>query len=429
MRKKSMIAVLTACALLAPLAGCKNKDAEETAADATQPPAQEQQARVYFGTLKAMSETKVIPNGKGQVKQCPYEVGDHVEKGALLYTLDDNGMTDTIATTKNSMQKAEISIRTARENLENLKVYAPASGILQNFSVKSGERVNASRIGEIADESKLVAKVPFNAAQKEKIAVGDIAKVMSADFMRTVNGKVTRIYDAKAESIGGSILYNVEITVEGPGGLSAGQSVDAEVTNQNGTFSSPAAGVLEAAETVSVVSRGSGNAVRVSAKAGDYVKKGDLLVEMENSTVSSALERAELDKKDLEIKLARLEKNYADLFIYAPAGGEIIAKSKDTLDNITSNSESIMTIADTGTLVLQMETDAETASRVAAGTKVGVVLSADGGRTVPGVVQAAAASGVVSGSSRQYPISVYVANDGTLKPGMAASVDFGGEGQ
>ena len=104
MRKKSIIAILTACALLAPLAGCKNKDAEETAADATQPPAQEQQARVYFGTLKALSETKVIPNGKGQVKQCPYKVGDHVDKGALLYALDDNGMTDTIATTKNSMQ-------------------------------------------------------------------------------------------------------------------------------------------------------------------------------------------------------------------------------------------------------------------------------------------------------------------------------------
>lgn len=68
---------------------------------------------------------------------------------------------------------------------------------------------------------------------------------------------------------------------------------------------------------------------------------------MENSTVSSALERAELDRKDLEIKLARLEKNYADLFIYAPASGEITAKNKEELDNITSNSESIMTIADT----------------------------------------------------------------------------------
>lgn len=426
---KRIIAVLTACAMLATLAGCGKKDTQETDADLSSAPTQEQQAKAYFGTLKALSETKVIPNGKGQVKKCPYEVGDYVAGGTLLYTIDDNGMTDTIATTKNSIQKACISIQTAQENLANLKVYAPASGILKNFSIKTGERVNASKIGEIADEGRLVAKVPFNAAQKDKIAVGDAARVESADFMSAVEGRVTRIYDAKADSIGGSILYNIEITIEKPGGFAAGQSVDAVVTNQNGTFSSPASGILEAAETVSVVSRGSGNALRVYAREGDYVKKGSLLVEMENSTVSSTLERAQLDKKDLEIKLARLEKNYADLFVYAPAGGEIIAKSKGELDNITSNSESIMTIADTKTLVLELDLDEESAQSVAAGETVNVILNADGGRIVSGIVEKISAEGIVTGNSRRYPILVYVTNDGTLKPGTAASIDFGGDVQ
>ncbi|GEM_PF-4605119 len=429
MKIKSIIAVLTACAMLISLAGCGKKDTEETMADATPAPAETQQTKAYFGTLKALSETKVIPNGKGQVIKSPYAVGDYVTSGTLLYTLDDNGMTDTIATTKNSIKKADISIQTARENLQNLKVYAPASGILNNFSIKIGERVNASKIGEISDESKLVAKVPFNAAQKEKIAAGDAAKVESADFMQAVEGKVTRIYDAKADSIGGSILYNVEITVQNPGGLSAGQSVDAVITNQNGTFSSPASGTMEAVETVSIVSRGSGNAIRVNAKEGDFVKRGALLVEMENSSVSSALERAELDRKDLEIKLARLEKNYADLFIYAPASGEITAKNKEELDNITSNSESIMTIADTKTLVLKLDVDEEAARTVAVGQRVDLVLSADGGRTVQGVIEEVSAQGVISGSSRSYPVAIYVDNDGTLKPGMAVSVNFGGDVQ
>ena len=150
---------------------------------------------------------------------------------------------------------------------------------------------------------------------------------------------------------------------------------------------------------------------------------------MENSTVSSTLERAQLDKKDLEIKLARLEKNYADLFVYAPAGGEIIAKSKGELDNITSNSESIMTIADTKTLVLELDLDEESAQSVAAGETVNVILNADGGRIVSGIVEKISAEGIVTGNSRRYPILVYVTNDGTLKPGTAASIDFGGDVQ
>lgn len=97
-------------------------------------------------------------------------MGDTVSAGTLLYQIDDNGLSDTIATTKNAIAKSNIALSTAQENLDNLTVYAPASGILHNFTLKTGERVNASKIGDIVDESRLVAKVPFNEAQKAKSA-------------------------------------------------------------------------------------------------------------------------------------------------------------------------------------------------------------------------------------------------------------------
>lgn len=57
-------------------------------------------------------------------------------------------------------------------------------------------------------------------------------------MMASVSGTVSRIYDAKTASIGGSVLYNVEITISNPGGLSAGLSVDAAVETDSGTVSS-----------------------------------------------------------------------------------------------------------------------------------------------------------------------------------------------
>lgn len=57
--------------------------------------------------------------------------------------------------------------------------------------------MNASKIGDIVDESRLVAKVPFNEAQKAKIRTGNAATITSADMMASVSGTVSRIYDAK----------------------------------------------------------------------------------------------------------------------------------------------------------------------------------------------------------------------------------------
>ena len=416
---KKYIALILAAGLALSLTACKNDETAETVAEATPEP--EQTSNVYIGTLNAIEETKVIPNGKGQIINCPYEVGDYVSQGVLLYELDDNGLSDTIATTKNSIAKSELSISTAQENVANLKIYAPESGILRGFSIKQGERVNAAKIAEIADEDTVIALVPFNSAQKSNIHIGDAATVTSAELMGSVSGVVTRIYDSRSSAVEGSSLYNVEITVSNPGGLYAGLSVSANI----GGIEAPVSGVIEDSETVSVVSKGSGNAKAVYVKDGQRVKKGELLLELENSSLNSTLQRAYLDKKDLEIKLSSLEADYRDLFVYAPVSGTITAKHKSLNDNITSNTESVMTISNDSQLVLKVNVNEETLSGIHAGMSVDVS-TADGSVTVPAVISSIDTTGSISSGEKCYPVTVTMDNNGTVLPGAAVSVDFGG---
>lgn len=416
---KKQISIILALMLALPLAGCKKDDTQTSAPESTQQPAQE--STVYIGTLNAVEETKVIPDGKGKIINCPYEVGDHVNAGALLYELDDNGIADSIKTTKNSIAKSNLSISTAQENVADLKVYAPASGILRNFTVKQGERVNAAKLGDIVDEDDVIALVPFNAMQKASIHVGDAANVTSAELMGSVSGRVTRVYDARSTAVEGSNLYDVEITMKNPGGLYSGLSVSANI----GGVESPVSGVIKDCDSVSLVSKGSGNAKAVYAKEGQRVKKGALLLEIENSSLDSTLQRAYLDKKDLEIKLASLEADYRDLFVYAPVSGTITAKHKSLNDNITSSTESIMTISNDSQLVLKVSVPEDIMQKLQPGMSIDVS-AADGSATQSASISEVDTTGSITSGEKMYPVKITMQNTGVLSAGSAVSVDFGG---
>lgn len=408
--KEKSLKVLSVCmclSLMLSLGACgKDKAKKDNASDKKDEPL----STTYSGVLKPVSETKVIPNGKGEIKVSNYEVGDIVNEGDLLYQLDDNGLADTIAITQNSISKQKITIATAQENVNNLKIYAAATGVLHDFNIKNGERVNTGTVGKIYDEQKVLAVVPFNETQVASIAVGDSATVVGADLMSSVSGRVSRIYDAKRQSTVGAVLYNVEIEITNPGGIYSGMSVNATVKNARGSFSSPESGTVNNADYTAVVAKSSGNAIKVNVKEGQKVTKGQLIAELESTNLTSTLSRAKLDLKDLNIRLKNYQKDYADTFVYAPVSGEITEKNKNVNDNITSSSQSIMTIADTSSFTVVLYVDDEDIKYFKTGKTVNVDLG-DGTSTTAEVEENDDGTVVLS-----------IDGDGVMKPGTVATV-------
>jgi len=412
------------------LAGCSGK-AEKTQNTTTASTKQEEstvKSNSYTGTLKAAHETKVIPKAKGQIIESNFNVGDKVNEGDLLFLIDDNGLSDTISTTRNSIAKSDLSIATANENLTNLKIFAPASGILHNFNLKVGERVNASKIAEVVDEQTLIAKVPFNESQLSKISIVDQASLTSSEFMASTTGTVTRIYDSRESTIGGSVLRNVEITAYNPGGFKTGLMVNAVIETSSGIVTSPASGEVENSDTTPVVSRGSGNVKSVYVKDGQSISVGQLILEIENSNVNATLQRANLDRNDLDIKLRGLEQDFTDLKISAPTSGKITAKSKNKLDNITSNSESIMTISDINSLILNIDVNENDRSNIKEGADITLKVNDENSSKIIGKVTSVSKTGKLSGGSKIYPIEITVDNKNNLiMPNTSVSISFGGE--
>lgn len=329
-------------ALLVSLSACKKE--EQTAPEPTASPLVIQTE--YSAPLRAASETKIYSEARGEIIECNIEEGDYVEAGTLLYRIDDNGIFDNLESARNSVQKAQITLATALENEANLSIYAPASGIIKNLTIKEGERVNTGTIAKLVNENEFVARVPFNSEQIKSIKVGMSGQIISDTLMSGVSARVSRIYSERNTSVTGAILYDVEFVGENPGTLNEGMSVSAVV----GDITSPVSGYIDEPEGVSVVSRASGNAGAIRVKDGAYVKKGTLIMTVDNSNTSATARRAKIDVEDLQIKLRSLENDVQNLTITAPVSGIVTEKNKAVRDSIASKSDSVMTIADASVL-------------------------------------------------------------------------------
>lgn len=400
---KQKLALILSAVLVLSMTACK-KDNSEQSSQPTPTPVPVQTD--YSAPMLAQSETKVYSEARGEIIECDAQVGDFVEAGALLYKIDDNGLYDSIATARNAVEKAQLTLGTSLENEENLNIYAPSSGVIKNLTVKEGERVNTGTLAKIVNEKEFTARVPFNSEQIKSIKVGMNAQIISDRLMSGVSARVTRIYSERNTSVDGAILYDVEFVGTNPGTINEGMTVSAVV----GGISSPVSGYIDESDGVAVVSRASGNAGAIRVKDGSYVSKGTLIMTIENSNVTASARRAKIDVEDLQIKLRSLENDAQNLNITAPVSGTIIEKNKELRDSIASKSDSVMTIADTSVLKMTVNT--------ADGVKLPeigsiVTISYDGG-TADGTVTD------ISGNT----VSIDIVNNASIAPNTIGSVHF-----
>ena len=113
------------------------------------------------------------------------------------------------------------------------------------------------------------------------------------------------------------------------------------------------------------------------------------------------------------------------MFIYAPAGGVITQKNKKTYDNITSKSESIMTISDIATMKSTFYVTKGEAAKLSEGDIVQLTLT-DDDTQIAGTVMSVNKDGEIDGTKKEYPVVITVSNDSGLLPDEAVSVKFGG---
>lgn len=398
------------------------------------------------GTVKTEDSALITASVRGDILTSPFEEGDVVQKGDVLYTIDPSDLDASIQQAETTAEQAALSVRSAqlnydnllktqRDNEKNLQVKATGTGQIVKLYVEQGDTVTAGTlVAEISDRTHMRLTLPFHAADAALLSVGQAAAVQVGS--ETLAATVDEIAVADQPGVGGTLVRQVTLLVPNPGALSPSTSATAAV----GSISCAGAGTFQYAESCQLVARYSGELETLSVQEGDWVTKDQVIGRFEatdmQAQIDSAaitLENANLSLQTARDNLRRVMDNLEDYTITAPISGRIIEKTLDagdTLDQTTLSAGPMMILYDMSRFTFQLNVDELDISRVRVGQKVVATVSALDDKSFEGTVDKVSINGVTVSGKTTYPVTVVLTGSGEdlaaqgLYPGMNVSASI-----
>jgi len=365
------------------------------------------------GTLAPAASYQVKALVSGEILEAPFQVGDRIEKGDLLYRIDAK---DAEA----AVQQAELTVRQAqlsRDELEeNLRLTASASGVVQKVYVQKGDLLSpGSPVADILDTSTLYLTVPFQSAGAAELAPGQSAQVTLAGTMEALPAVVESVSSAELVGAGGALVRQVRLRLSNPGALTEGTSATASA----GELACAGSGTLEAASRQTVTARASGEVTAVYAAAGSGVSAGSVLAELGGAQTRSALENADIALESAQLSLQRAQDALENYIVTSPISGTVIEKTFKEGDKIDSmDSGSLAVLFDLSAMELKLNVNELDIGKIREGQTVEIAADAVPGQTFRGTVERLSVNGTTANGFTTYPVTVRLEDYGELNPGM-----------
>lgn len=219
------------------------------------------------GTVSPRYTAEVRSGETGKIAKILYDVGDRVEKGALLATFEKEDLTNEIEKQEIQLQKKELEFENLKTKykeadeearpsiaveIENMKldlalaqkeleqkradqakdkaIKAPISGTLTALNLSEGSQLNQSgSIGTIVDYTQLQAVIQVDEMDIPSIKLKQKATLtFDALADKTIEGTISAIADEGTAS-GGVSVFDVTIHLSSSQGVKSGMSVQAQI--------------------------------------------------------------------------------------------------------------------------------------------------------------------------------------------------------
>ncbi|MFB5760756.1 efflux RND transporter periplasmic adaptor subunit [Paenibacillus medicaginis] len=367
---KTSMTMISAFALAAALAGCSGGESP-AAAPAEQASLSVEVGQVTRGSIEAEAgivgsltpnkTVQVAPEISGMIESIHLKIGQTVNKGDVLFTLDQKNIQDSITQAQESYNVALASLKEAQSSAEQ-SVQQAESGVDQAQSAlvqqqSSIEQANSSVAD--AESSLRDAQNTLNRSQ-QLFAAGAVSQTELEQAQTTVR---------QAQST----LDNAKLTLR-----NAHSSLESAQTTYN-----------NAVKSLQLARNGSG-------------------VDVSRASVNQA-------RSNLETARSQL----ADATVKAPMSGTISAVN-GTVGQLVSSQASVVTIANTNPVLVKVNLAESEMMNVKPGSSVAVEIPSLEKRINAKVT---AISSVMDEELRAYPVEISVANpSNTLKAGMVANV-------
>ena len=369
------------------------------------------------GTITAADSYNVTALVQGTVLTADFEVGDQVQEGDVLYTIDSSDA-------MNSLEQAQINLEQAQasyeEALDAQYVQASVGGTLVNFNVRTGDLVQAGQeLATIRDDSVLLLSLSFPAADAAGFTVGQSAEVTVSGTFEHLAGTVESVSGTNGSS-GGIPSCTVTIAVNNPGSLTTTQAAAAMV----GGVSSLDAACFVCQRQQTVTASSSGTVEALCVTPGSRVEKGTALVQLSDDSLEKQVQNASNTLRNAQLSYENAQEQLEDYTITAPISGVIVQKNVKAGESISTGGSSATTLCiiyDMDYLEMTLNVDELDIRSIEEGQSVTVTADAVSERSYSGVVTSVLVTGSTTGGTTTYPVTVRIDDTEELMPGMNAT--------
>ena len=422
---KKLVAVLVVLVLLIALFAPKGKKKAVSAETqyTTVSPENRDITNVYSasGTLSAANAYTVKPLVKGEVLTADFEVGDTVEKGDVLYTIDSS---DVIS----GVEKAALNLNQAQRSYDDAVdaqyIRTDIGGTVASFKVRVGDVVTAGQeVAAIRDDTTLLLSLEFPAADAANFTVGQSAEVLLDSTFEAIGGTVQSVSGADTLSSGNLLVRTVTIAVKNTGNLTAAQAATATINGVSALSSARFSYQRE--QTVTAQQNGIVSALCV--KEGAQVSADTALIQLSGDNLTKQVQNAADSLRSAELSAEDTQKQVDDYTITAPISGTIISKDVkvgDTVGTSATAVETMCVIYDMSYLEMTLNVDELEILSIKEGQEATITADAIPDQTFRGVVTSVSKSGTTTGGTTTYPVTIRIDEMGDLLPGMNATAEI-----
>lgn len=379
------------------------------------------------GTIAPLDTYQVTAMVSGEILEAPFQEGDVVEKGDLLFFVDSGDMDTTIAQQEIAVQQAQLNYDTYLKNqsdsLENLEIEANGTGVVTKVYVEEGDTIAAGTpIADVLDRDTMEITLPFHGVYADAFYEGQVASVYVEGYSTALAGVVESIAVVDIVGDGGTVVREVTISVANPGVISNTTVGTASI----GLYDCTSSGTFAYGESCQVVALNSGEIVSLTIGEGDRVTDGQVIGAFDATDMDNTIESARLSVETALLSYNSVLDTLEDYTITAPISGTIVDmnyKAGDDYDP-TINYTYMALIYDMSALEFEMAIDELDINAVAVGQTVEFTTDAVEGVTFYGTVTSIGVNGTTAGGYTTYPATVSVSEGEGLLPGMNVSADI-----
>lgn len=291
-------------------------------------------------------EYSITPMITGEILEAPFNEGDYVSEGDLLYKVDasvlekniesadiaiakakkayenalkeNNSTPRDYQTSQSTVKSAELAVEKARQSYNDalksksdLNIKSDFSGYISKTYVSVGDNVSAgTKIADVVNNTALKIKVPFNKNDADNIRPGDEAYLTLTKSGAGIYGVVTEVGAYAESGIGYTLSRYVTIEAQNPGAVSAGDSATAMV----GDIACNNMASFEYITDEAICAESSGKISNIYIGEGSRVNSGDIVALLDSDTAQSQVNTARLSLADAEEALlrAKLQQSSSD---------------------------------------------------------------------------------------------------------------------